>query len=174
LGLAAGTCRGASSRRHTATLAILASVLLLALCAIQLIGAVNAFQETADTTRYGVPAGSRDTALLTFLDTHHATRFYTTWWVCYRLMFDAGERVTCYVVSDTDPFHEGHFNRVPAYANAVTSALHPTYLFDLTTDEVDRRVPTQLAGLITAHDPRFAGYASATIAGYIVFYYAGP
>ncbi len=153
---------------------ILTTALLLALCVVQFAGAVNAFQETADTARYGVPAGARETTLLTFLDTHHATRFYTTWWVCYRLMFAAGERATCYVVSDTDPFHEGHFNRVPAYADAVTSAPHPAYLFDLTTDEVDRRVPAQLAGLIAAHDPRFAGYTAATVGGYVVFYYAGP
>jgi hypothetical protein len=58
-------------------------------------------------------------------------------------------------------------------ADILRGTAHSANLFELTTDEVDRRVPAQLAGLIATRDPRFAGYTSATIAGYVVFYYAG-
>jgi hypothetical protein len=150
--------------------ACLAGVLLLALFAINLTGALDALQESSDAAQFGVPADQRDTRLIGFLEAHHATRFYTTWWVCYRLMFASQERLDCYVVSDTNAFAPGDFNRVPAYAAAVTSAPHPAYVFDLTTTEVDRSVPQQLSSRIASGDPRFAGYTSAVIGGYIVFY----
>jgi hypothetical protein len=154
--------------------ALLALALLLALFAINITGAVNALQETGNIQQYGVPAGQRNTQLISFLETHHATRLYTTWWVCYRLMFASQEHLDCYIVSDTDAFAPGHFNRVPAYAAAVTATPHPAYVFDLTTSEVDRSVPQHLTSLIASKAPRFTGYTSAMIGGYIVFYYASP
>jgi hypothetical protein len=151
----------------------LAVGLLLALFAVNSIGAVNALQETANTQRYGVPAGQRDMQLISFLKAHHATRFYTTWWVCYRLIFDAQEQIACGIVSDTDAFAPG-FNPAPAFAAQAAAAAHPAYVFDLTTTEVDPGVPRQLASLIAAGDQRLRGYTSAIVNGYIVFYYAGP
>ena len=154
------------TRPHASALLVLA--LLLALYAINITGAVNALQETS------VPADQRNTQLISFLETHHATRFYTTWWVCYRLMFASQEHLDCYIVSNTDAFAPGNFNRVPAYAAAVTATPHPAYVFDLTTSEVDRSVPQHLTSLIASRTPRFIGYTSAMIGGYIVFYYASP
>jgi hypothetical protein len=152
--------------------AFLAIALLLALFAINITGAVNALQETSGTQDPGVPAGHRDMQLISFLETHHATRFYTTWWVCYRLMFSSQERLDCYIVSDSDAFLPGHFNRVPAYAAEVTATPHPAYVFDLTTTEVDRSIPQNLTSLIASRNSRFSGYTSAMVGGYIVFYYA--
>jgi hypothetical protein len=157
-------------RIHTS--AFLALALLLALFAINITGAVNALQATGNTQQYGVPAGQRDTQLIRFLETHHATRFYTTWWVCYRLMFASQEHLDCYIVSNSDAFKPGNFNRVPAYAAVVTATPHPAYVFDLTTSEVDRSVPQYLTRLIASRTPRFIGYTSTMISGYIVFYYA--
>jgi hypothetical protein len=159
-----------STRPHAS--AFLALALLFALFAINITGAVNALQETSDTQDLGVPAGYRNMQLISFLETHHATRFYTTWWVCYRLMFSSQERLDCYIVSDTDAFLPGNFNRVPAYAAEVTATPHPAYVFDLTTSEVDRSVPQNLTSLIASRNPRFSGYTSAMVGGYIVFYYA--
>jgi hypothetical protein len=151
---------------------LLALALLLTLFAINITGAVNALQETDNTQQIGVPAGQRETQLINFLETHHATRFYTTWWVCYRIMFASQEHLDCYIVSNTDAFKPGYFNRVPAYAAVVTATQHPAYVFDLTTSEVDRSVPQHLTMLIASRNPRFTGYTSAMISGYIVFYYA--
>lgn len=151
-----------------ATTCYLAIALLLALFAINITGAVNALQETS------VPQSQRNTQLISFLETHQATRFYTTWWVCYRLMFESQEHLDCYIVSNSDAFAPGNFNRVPAYAAEVTATPHPAYVFDLTTSEVDRSVPQYLSSLIASRSPRFTGYTSAMIGGYIVFYYAAP
>lgn len=154
--------------------ALLALALLLALFAINITGAVNTLQETGNTQQNAVPADQRNMQLISFLEMHRATRFYTTWWVCYRLMFASQEHLDCYIVSNTDAFAPGNFNRVPAYAAAVTAAPHPAYVFDLTTSEVDWSVPQHLTSLIASRTPRFIGYTSAMIGGYIVFYYASP
>jgi hypothetical protein len=155
-------------------LAPLGTMLLLAIFGINLLGEANVFQQTfAQPSLFGVPAGTRDVELLDFLSRHHATRFYTTWWVCYRLMFDAEERADCYVVSNWDPFTPG-VNKDLAYVKSATAAKHPAYVFDLTTAEVQPSVPIEIGAQIAAHAPRFAGYARVQIAGYVVFYYTGP
>jgi hypothetical protein len=88
-------------------------------------------------------------------------------------MFASQEQLDCYIASDTDAFMPGHFNRVPAYAAEVLATPHPAYVFDLTTSEVDRSVLQNLSRLIASKTPRFIGYTSAMIGGYIIFYYAG-
>ncbi|PWT75610.1 MAG: hypothetical protein C5B60_05100 [Chloroflexi bacterium] len=154
-------------------LAPLGVMLLLAIFGINLRGEVSVFQQTlAQPAQFGVPAGTRDVELLEFLSRHHATRFYTTWWVCYRLMFDSQEHAECYVVSNSNPFTPG-VNKNLSYKAAVAAALHPAYVFDLTTPEVQPDVPVEIRAQIAAHASRFAGYAGAQIAGYAVFYYAG-
>jgi hypothetical protein len=157
---------------HPQLSAILASCLLLVLFALNICGVAQAWQESGNTRSYGVPAGTRDTQLLVFLETHHATRFYTTWWVCYRLQFDAQEQINCAVVDNSNAFAPG-FNPHPAYAAEVTNAPHPAYVFDLTTTEAVKSMPQQVASRIAARDPRFAGYTSTMMSGYIIFYYAG-
>ena len=179
-------CRGIQrlwlwSRRHTykdanpahprlsSWLAAGAAAMLLA---ATLLGVANALRESSDRTHFGVPAGERDIQVLAFLEAHSATRFYTTWWICYRLMFDSQEQADCYVVPDGDIFASG-LNRVPAYAHLVTATLHPAYVFDLTTPEIERSQLQRLDALLKAHDPRFSGYTTATVAGYRVYYFAG-
>ena len=157
---------------HPRFATVLAAGLLFLVFAVNIGGAVHALQETADTQVYGVPAGSRDAQLLSFLEAHHATRFYTTWWVCYRLMFDAQEQVDCAVVDDNNAFSPG-FNPHLPYEAAVTAAPHPAYVFDMTTTEAAKGVPQQVAKRIAAKDHRFVGYTSKTINGYLVFYYDG-
>ncbi len=170
--------RWASTRQQGLALArpgagaFLATGLLLALFAINTGGAVHAFQESSNTQRYGVPAGTRETQLLSFLETHHVTRFYTTWWVCYRLRFDAQENVDCAVVNNNNAFALG-FNPLQADVENVAAAPHPAYLFDLTTTEATPHATHQIAERIAAHDPRFAGYTSTTLNGYLIYYYDG-
>ena len=153
--------------------ALLGSVILVALLGINLFGEWLTLQQTfSNPQEFGVPAGTRDVELLDFLRAHHAMRFYTTWWVCYRLMFDSQESDYCTVVSDTNPLAPGD-NKTPAYPPVVRQAAHPAYLFDLTTTEASPGSVVEIANLIRSHTPRFAGYTSAEIAGYMVFYYAG-
>ncbi len=150
--------------------AFLETALLLALLVINLTGGVNAFQTAANHQLYGVPAGSRDQHLIAFLTAHDATLFYTTYFVCDRLMFDAQERVVCSVVQNDNPFAPGN-NRIASDAQKVSAVPHPAYVFDLTTPEVNPEVPQQLSHLIAVKNPRLVGYTSAQVDGYIIFYW---
>ena len=152
--------------------ALLALGLLVAIVSLNIAGAAGALRESANQQVYGVPSGERDAQLLTFLHSHHITRFYTSYWVCYRLMFDAQEQVTCAVLSNDNAFASG-YNRVPGYVTILAATPHPAYLFDLTTHEVQPGVPTQVAQRIAAGDPRFAGYTKTQVANYLIYYDVG-
>jgi len=43
----------------------------------------------------------------------------------------------------------------------------------LADSRVAPNVPDQVAARIAQGDPRFAGYTAATVAGYLIYYYAG-
>lgn len=151
--------------RHVA-----ATLVLLATLATELAGVGAIVRQSAVTQTYGVPAGTRDIQLLSFLRAQHITRFYTSYWVCYRLMFDAREQVTCSVISDDRAFQAG-FNRVPAYTALLAGTANPAYLFDLTTQEVRPRVVQQVAARL--HVGKVEGateYVERPIAGYLVLY----
>ncbi len=170
--LASRKRRFSSTRIGPRLPALLAVGLLIAIFSLNMAGAAGALRESANRQAYGIPAGERDTQLLTFLHSHHITRFYTSYWVCYRLMFDAQEQVTCAVLSNDNAFATG-YNRVPAYVTILAVTPHPAYLFDLTTHEVQPNVPAQVAQHIAAGDPRFAGYTKIRVANYLVYYYVG-
>ncbi|HEX6777923.1 MAG TPA: hypothetical protein VF099_06950 [Ktedonobacterales bacterium] len=153
--------------------ALLAAALLIAIFSLNIAGSAGALRESANQQTYGIPAGERDTQLLAFLQSHHITRFYTSYWVCYRLMFEAQEQVTCAALSNENAFTPG-YNRVPAYVATLAATPHPAYLFDLSTHEVQPSVPTQVAQRIASGDPRFAGYTKTRVANYLIYYYVGP
>lgn len=182
--LADPLCRGASTlwrwisaRQQSAGVvrpglpAFLATTLLLALLVINLTGVINAFQSAADQQLFGVPAGIRDRQLIAFLTAHDATRFYTTYFVCDRLMFDAQEQVVCSVVQDDNAFAPVN-NRIARDMQAVEATPDPAYVFDLTTSEVNPQVLHQLTHLLAVQSPPLVGYTSAQVDGYIIFYAA--
>lgn len=150
----------------------LATTLLIGIFVLNSAGAVSLLRETANRQLYGIPAGAREEQLLQFLQSHQVSHFYTTYWVCYRVMFAAQERLTCAVVDNNNVFQPG-YNRVPGYLAVVAAAPHPAYVFDLTTHEVTPRVIDQVATRIASDDPRFAGYSRAQFAQYVVYYYVG-
>ena len=162
--------------------AMIALGLLIALVVLDIAGLAKVAQEAANHQAYGVPVSRRDAQVLTFLQQHDATRFYSTYWACYRLMFEAAEQVTCSVVSDQDVFAPG-LNRVSSYTAIVAAAPHPAYVFDtLAADfNVSDTLPTdftqhladQVGSRLASQDPDFAGYTVARFTGYIVYYYAG-
>ncbi len=162
-----------------------------AVCGLWLLGAVVALhgaglvriaQEAGNRQAFGVPANARDRQLLTFLQQEGATRFYTTYWACARLMFEAQERVTCSVINAANPFASG-LNRIPAATSVVEAAPHPAYVFDRLAGDYDvfdplgvdfsQRLPDQLGSRLASGDPRFAGYRVASFSGFLVYYFAG-
>ena len=151
----------------------LATGLLICVLALNTAGAGLALHETTDQQTYGVPAGQRDLQLLNFFHAQSITRFYTTYWVCNRLMFEAQEQIACAVAQNDNAFTLG-VNREPAYIPLVGAAPHPAYVFDMTTsDKVQPGAIDQLDSRIAAGAPHFAGYTKIQIVGYLIYYYIG-
>jgi hypothetical protein len=163
--------------------AFICFVLLILVLLLQVGGLMRIERGVADASLYGSPVSGRDRQVISFLESHGAVYFYTTYWVCSRLMFEAEEQVTCSVISDQNPFEPG-LNRIPASTARVAAAPHPAYVFDTLPAGI-RAFNTfvsdfhqSLAGQVAVHlangDSRFAGYTVANIAGYLIYYYAGP
>jgi hypothetical protein len=148
--------------------AMLAVIATLALLIINSAGALSAVQQSANGRSFAVPASARDAQVLAFLKRHGATRFYTTYGVCYRLMFESDEQVACGFLEGTD-ISQTSFGRTPQYQPLIAQSAHPAYVFDTTTHEGQ---PQQVEGALARGDPRLAGYTKAVIAGYIIYYYA--
>jgi hypothetical protein len=153
---------GARALSGTALLA-----LILGLC---LAGAAHGALVASDSASFGDPLDSRDAALVAFLQAHHATAFYTGYWTCGRLILASRERLACAVVSENDAFSPG-FNRYPPATRVVAAATHPAWVFDMRALDVDTSVPQQIAACARSDNPRCAGYMSATVNGYLIYYY---
>lgn len=147
-----------------------ASALLAASVLVSVLGVAKTMSITQDRSLYGVPAGARDAQVIQFLLNHQATRFYTTYWVCNRLMFEAAERITCSVMSDTSAFSPG-VNRIGANKLLLGATPHPAYVLDSQDSHMARGMAAQVSAAIAAGDPRLRGYVSAVVADFHIFYY---
>ncbi|HKD75556.1 MAG TPA: hypothetical protein VKB76_08685, partial [Ktedonobacterales bacterium] len=152
-------------------LAMLSVALLAAMQIANILGFIGNYQQTQDRQTFGVPVGSRDAQLITFLEQHDGTYFYTTYWVCNQVMFEAAEHVTCAVVDNFNAFNAG-FNRMADEAARVTRAQRTAYVFDTTTNEADPSMLRQMATLLKNDDPRLSGYHTAMVDGYLIYYAA--
>jgi hypothetical protein len=152
--------------------ALAGSALLAIMLGFSVFGAAHSMSVAANTAMYGDPLNSRDARLVSFLEAHHATAFYTGYWTCGRLILASEERLDCAVVSMDDAFNPG-FNRYPAAVREVDATPHPAWVFDMTALDVDTSVPQQIAACARAGAPSCAGYTSATINGYLIYYYPG-
>jgi hypothetical protein len=164
--------RAARSRTAPEWRALAGTALLTVILGYSLAGAANVVVIARDTTMYGDPLNTRDAQLVTFLETHHATNFYTGYWTCGRLILETRERLNCAVVNEHDAFTPG-FNRYPPAVHAVDAASHPAWVFNMHALDVDPGVPQQVAACVRSGEPRCAGYASATVGGYLIYYYPG-
>jgi hypothetical protein len=152
--------------------ACLAAALLIVAAGLGLGGSVDAGRQAADTRSHGVPAPRRDLRVIAFLRAHGATTFYTTYWVCDRLMFEAAKGVQCAVVRDGDPFASG-LNRVAGAWSAARASAHPGYVFDAELQGGLPAAARRVAVSVSAGDRGLVDYVHATVDGYEVYYYAG-
>lgn len=125
--------RQLSARRFPAPAALLAAGLLALAFVVDGAGAARTVAQAANPQAVGVPAKSNDMALIAFLSDHALTRFYTSYWVCGRMMFVSRERLTCGVIDDTDVLQPGD-NRIPADFALVAAAhaQHTSLILPLT------------------------------------------
>lgn len=147
------------------------TALLTLVLAFSVVGAASNLLSATNSAAFGDPLDSRDVALVAFLKAHDATRFYTGYWICGRLILASDEQLACAVVATNDAFTLG-FNRYPPAQNAVAAAQHPAWVFDMRALDVDASVPRQVAACVRASQRAdCAGYVSATVNGYLIYYY---
>lgn len=150
--------------------ALAGTALLAVILGLGVAGAAHVISIASDATTYGNPTNTRDAQLVTFLDAHHVTSFYTGYWTCERLILATRERLSCVALDPHDAFTPG-FNRYPPATRAVAADPYPAWVFNLRALDVDASVPQQIAACVRSGEPRCAGYAATTVNGYLVFYY---
>jgi hypothetical protein len=162
--------RRQSHGERPAALAFVATALLLAAFVGAAAEAGATLATTADAAIYGVPYGTRDARLIAFMRTHQATRFYAPYWTCYRIAFEAHAQFACIVTLDGDAFNLGQ-NRMAEYRAQVVHTPRPAYVFDPTTTPASSAAVAQVAAHIARGDPAFAGYTSASVDGFVVYFH---
>ena len=114
----------------------------------------------------GLPP-ARDRALMSFLQSRHVSAFYADYWTCYRLAFEANERIRCAVRGQNgDPGLELINNHYPPYIQELARQSYPAYILPAGT-ATDTNFAQEAA---TEHLP-YQSYQRAVIAGYAVYYY---
>ncbi|HLJ80420.1 MAG TPA: hypothetical protein VKT52_02965 [Ktedonobacterales bacterium] len=173
-GLRGGTPLGAglpagspSVRRPFRAAAVTAAIALVLLCALSLYGGALTFARSFDATQFAQPIVPTDQALLTFLDAHHITAFYSDYWVCYRMTFETDERLLCAVRGQNgDIGLELINNRNDDYIRRMAQVSHPAYILPAGTPE-----DTHFTAEAIAAGLPYAGYQRALVAGYAVYYH---
>ena len=114
-----------SSTRSAKILFILRVGLLLLIAIIFVIGTIRTFLE-------GVPeaqaAYAKEDTLVQDLLRVGATRIYSEYWTCNRLIFHSQERIICSALDDQ---LKPGFDRYMPYRSTVRAALHPAYVLPL-------------------------------------------
>jgi hypothetical protein len=163
--------RALRSQRLPDMRALGGTALLALVLVFSLAGAVNNLRIAIDGASFGDPLDSRDVGLATFLKAHNATRFYTGYWTCGRLILATNEHLACAVVATNNAFEPG-FNRYAPAQNAVDATQQPAWVFDMRSPDLSADVPQQIAACVrTGQRTECAGYVSALVDGYLVYYY---
>lgn len=98
-------------------------ILIIILC-VFLYGIFDAFADVPSAQQFSL----QQTKLVQRLETLKATRIYSEYWTCNRLIFQSNEKIICSVL-DSD-LTTG-LNRYPSYQITVQKAANPAYVFPL-------------------------------------------
>lgn len=149
---------------------VLAMLGLLWLLGSSLYGGAQTLGYSADATRFGSPVLPMDRQIIAFFDAHQLTAYYTNdYWACYRVAFEADERLYCVVRGDPSaPNLHLRANRYQPWVDELGRMPHPAYL--LTLNSVQDQ---QFARLAAAEGLPHEGYTRAVVGGYAIYYYPG-
>ena len=107
-----------------------------------------------------------DQQLIGFLDANGLHTFYGDYWICYRLVFETGERLTCAVRGQYGAPNLGLINnRYEPYITMASADPRPAYILPAGSDE-DADFEAEAA---TEHLP-YTGYLRVQIGAYAVYY----
>ncbi|HEU5408000.1 MAG TPA: hypothetical protein VFU48_09545, partial [Nitrospira sp.] len=91
------------------------------------------------------------------------------YWACYRIAFEADERLHCTMRGDVGkPNLRLLSSRYQPWVDELAKMAHPTYL--LTLNSVQDQ---QFAQLAAAEGLPHEGYVRAVVGGYAIYYYPG-
>ena len=127
---------------------------LAVICLAYFIGPVDTILRVVPPVQ---AVNAQQTALIAELPHLHATRIYTDYWTCGRLMFLSDENIVCEVViSNLQP----GFNRYPPYEAIVQhSAQQPTYVVPIGSLQDATLMRQMASGTAHYHRTVLAGYA---------------
>ena len=105
-------------------------------------------------------------ALIEHLEHIQATRFYTDYWTCYRLIFQSNERIICAPLTENLQRGPESVNRYPPYYEQVHAFPHPTYIFP--------RESVQAANFARQVQSQSTGYTYSEFGDYVIYQYTAP
>jgi hypothetical protein len=142
---------------RTAASTIIRGCLLLLVLILFIVGTFKTFMETPDAQKF---YQQQDQVIQKLLDLG-ATRIYSEYWTCNRLMFQSNEKIICSVVNGN--LKAGQ-DRYPLYHSIVRADTHPAYVFPLGVQQV--------AAIATRwkKDKQFRStYQQLTFDGYVIY-----
>lgn len=144
-----------------------ALVALVVLFVLAIQGAGRVFAYAGDAKQFGLPMPSADSRLITFLDAHHITRYYSDYWTCYRIAFESNERIICAVRGqDGVPDLMLMNNRYKPYIVTLAETPTPAYILPAgTAEDADFIAETTARGL--PHE----GYTRVAVGDYAIYYH---
>src|SRR2546423_2384699 len=141
-----------SSTRSAKVLFILRVGLLLLIASIFVIGTIRTFLE-------GVPeaqaAYAKEDTLVQDLLRVGATRIYSEYWTCNRLIFHSQERIICSALDDQ---LKPGFDRYMPYRSIVRAAMHPAYVLPLNSVQATTFQHEMLSQYVHYRHYVFEGY----------------
>ncbi len=148
---------------------VLATAAILAMLLLSIVGGGFTLAYSGDASTFGQPLLPADRQLLAFLDAHGINRYYSDYWTCYRVAFEARERVICAVRGEVGRDNlKLLYNRNDDWVKQLAATPHPAYIYPAGS-VYDLRFAQLAAAEGLPHD----GYVRAVVAGYAIHYYPG-
>jgi len=142
---------------RTAASTIIRGGLLLLVLILFIVGTFKTFMETSDAQRF---YQQQDKVVQKLLDLG-ATRIYSEYWTCNRLMFQSNEKIICSVLNGN--LKSGQDRYLP-YHSIVRADAHPAYVFPLGVQQV-----TAIANRWKKDKQFHSTYQQLTFDGYVIY-----
>ncbi|MBA2394891.1 MAG: hypothetical protein H0V70_19365 [Ktedonobacteraceae bacterium] len=142
---------------RTTISSIIRGCLLLLVLTLFVVGTFRTFTETSDAQKF---YQQQDHVIQKLLDLG-ATRIYSEYWTCNRLMFQSNEKIICSVLNGN--LRAGQ-DRYPLYHTIVRADTHPAYVFPLGVSQVTT-IATKWKKDAQFHNT----YQQLTFDGYVIY-----
>lgn len=141
---------------------------LLALLALSLAGGTQTLARASQADQFALPSSPADQHLVAFLGARHVTAFYGDYWVCYRLLFETNERLSCAVRGQNGEHGLALVNnRYAPFVQTLAAVRYPAYILPAATTE-----DKDFVGEAKEQHLPYQGYQREVVGTYAVYYHA--